>query len=331
MIHTPLNYRRQLPYECMANSLCASMEIEASEKLHLDVLFDAAKLDNEIRAFYRVNEGVALTKLLGIFFLQNQGVLDEKSGRRIFLKTYRRIRINQLPYRLPADSINISAHAFGKTIPRDGVVKITSIAKNKSHALVLVDYDKVKGYGILDSAEKSVYYLSPADLKNIFKTGYELKLLNEQSMVKMEMLKQGDTRWNNLKLGKTNYKIGRWGCTVTALCMLLSKFTLAYPTPDTAAKKWVFDGDGLITWRKCDFGEMKFIGRHKNYDPITIEKYANADDKGVIVEVDKYHWLAVNRWEKGMPILYDPLTGEELEGYRPRYRRISGFALFEKI
>jgi len=307
------------------------MEIEAKEKLGIVFDFDAEKLDNEMRKNMKLEEGRGITKLGAFWFLKDWGVYDELSERRIFLPTYKREFFHRLPDLIKKYSFNCSIYSSTKKFTGDQAV-VTKVNLEKSHSVVLVDYDREKGFGILCSTYAKVYYMKPEELKKVFKTAYSFRLLTENNMAKMERLKQGDTRWNNVKIGRTNMTLGRWGRCITSICMVISELDLAYPTPDIAARRWVFDTgehEGKIMWGKCDFGDVKWVGRFKNFDPLTIEKYANDKNKGVIVEVDNYHWLAVNRWEHGKPVLYDPLLGDELSDYTKRYKRITGHSLFE--
>lgn len=144
----------------------------------------------------------------------------------------------------------------------------------------------------------------------------------------MQLISQQDKRWANEKIGKTWLKIGRWGCTICSLCMLLSKVTVDYPNPDHAARTWSFTNQGLINWFKSDFAPFRFVKRYYYLDKRLLEIYANANNKGVILEVNRSHWVAVNRIEEGKIIINDPWLGDEVNVYS-RYKKITGMALFE--
>jgi hypothetical protein len=314
----------------VANSLCAAFEIELWEKSQIKTDFNAEDLDNELRKEFSKPEGSPTTKTQAIYYLQSKGIYDNISGSRVKLFNKGKLSFKQLKDFIELYVIVISIWYCKKNI-RDGIAFITDIDINKTHSVVIVGYDKEKGFEILDSNFKKTYFISEFQLNTIFKTAYILKVINKQTMPKMEILKQGDNRWNRFTIGKTKFTLGRWGCTITSLCMMLSKFTLAYPMPDAAAKQWKFDSSGRIIWKTTDFQFAKFIWRYAYNNVTAIEKYGNDPNKGVIVEVDNYHWCCVNRVVGGKPVLYDPLTGEELLDYRKRYKRITKTVCFDKI
>lgn len=142
---------------------------------------------------------------------------------------------------------------------------------------------------------------------------------------------QADPRWRSLKLGKTPFTIGRWGCTVTAICMIFSKFhKKSELTPDKGASLFSFDKEGRILWAKSNFG-MKWEWRGYGFDKAKIEEYTKDRYKAAIVEVDGYHWCAVWQWLPVVgPVLFDPIDGTVLWNWKKRYKEITGYSLFKK-
>jgi len=328
--HQPIKYRKQKESECVANSLCAALEIELWEKLKTKVDLNAEKFDDELRKEFSKPEGSPITKTQALKYIQQIGIYDGISKQRKEIFKFGKISFKQIDLFLVNYCVIVSIYSCKKNVRR-GQANISDVNINKAHSVVIVGHDSAKGFAVLDSNFSFIYWISEFQLRSIFKSAYILKVLYQQIMPKMEILKQGDGRWNRITLGKTKFTLGRWGCTITSLCMMLSKFTLAFPYPDGAAKQWKFDSSGRIIWGKSDFVYAKFIGRYTSYNPLSIEKYANDPSKGVVVEVDHYHWCCVNRWENGKPVLYDPLIGDELLDYKKRYKRITKFVLFDKV
>lgn len=145
----------------------------------------------------------------------------------------------------------------------------------------------------------------------------------------MQSLSQLDQRWGSLTLGQTPYTIARWGCTTTAICMVISKFVSDWPTPGVAAKKWSYTKEGLLIWGQSDFEDVKFIKRGYGYNYNEIAEYANSKDKGVIIEVNYNHWVAASRVDDKVYV-YDPLNFRGEEPLSNNYR-ITGYSLFEAV
>lgn len=148
----------------------------------------------------------------------------------------------------------------------------------------------------------------------------------------MISLCQLDRRWSDNYLGHSRATIGRWGCTTTSICMLISKFTSNYPLPNEAARKWKYiasgRGAGSLYW-SSNFEPLKFIKRGYWNNKSEISKYANSKKKGVLIAVNgDSHWLVVDEVKNGVVYVYDPINFNGLERLSPRYR-ISGYALFE--
>lgn len=147
----------------------------------------------------------------------------------------------------------------------------------------------------------------------------------------MELLSQLDSKWAHLPIGNTNYKIGRWGCTLTSLCMLLSKFhPEAFPLPPDAARRFTFNANAEIIWTLTNFDGMKFVHRGYGYDPAKAFELAAAKDKGLILQVNSSHWIAVAGVENGQIIVHDPIDGKRYVGVPAKYT-VTGYASFDKV
>ncbi len=148
----------------------------------------------------------------------------------------------------------------------------------------------------------------------------------------MKRLCQRDPLWNTVSIGESGLSLGRYGCTITAICMIHSKFfNKGSIMPFEAAKQWSFTKQGLIEWTKSVFPNMKFVHRGYTYDEKDISTYALQRSLGVIVEVDNSHWCAVWQWiPLAGPILFDPWDGTVLWNWKKKYKKITGYALFKK-
>jgi hypothetical protein len=147
----------------------------------------------------------------------------------------------------------------------------------------------------------------------------------------MQTLSQLDKRWAHKTIGNTQYLIGRWGCTITSMCMLISQFHNGLRiTPPEAAKKWAFTQDASIIWGQSNFEFMKFLKRGYGANHEEIAGAAESDHQGVILEVNRSHWIVVEGVENGNYVIHDPIDGTRHVGIPSKYY-ITGYALFEAV
>lgn len=146
----------------------------------------------------------------------------------------------------------------------------------------------------------------------------------------MEGISQLDPRWAHVTVGKTNATLGRIGCTTTALCDLSHKLDPnSTITPAQAAKAWSYTADALILWTATQFESLTFLKRNYMANWTEIEDYAKADDRGLIIEVNHSHWLAVRGIsDAGKIVVMDPIDGNVYEGLPSKYS-ITGYATFK--
>lgn len=145
------------------------------------------------------------------------------------------------------------------------------------------------------------------------------------------MLSQLDPKWAHKTIGRTHFTLGRWGCTITSLCMILDKMHPGIGLmPDEAALKWTFNNRAEIIWRASDFEQMKFLKRGYGGGVDGVFEHMNSEDYGVILEVNHSHWVAVSRLVDGQIEIHDPLLGDIYLGIPQQYA-VSGYALFEKV
>lgn len=111
-------------------------------------------------------------------------------------------------------------------------------------------------------------------------------------MKNVQPLSQRDPRWANIKIGQTNLTLGRFGCTITCLAMLMDR------TPDVLARSLRYTSDGKVFW-SSDFSPIKFEFRdYIRNDGKIIECLANPH-RAAILEVDNgSHWV--------LPLIFFP-------------------------
>lgn len=146
----------------------------------------------------------------------------------------------------------------------------------------------------------------------------------------MVILSQRDPRWASETLGKTNFTIGRWGCTITSISMYLSWLN-KWKTPGELAKLFLFTKDGLLIWASLPKAGIKLVRRFYAYDKALIDGGLKHKSAGVLLQVENYHWvLAVGKTWTGDYKIADPWTGTVI-ALKSRYRYISGGAIIDVV
>lgn len=129
-------------------------------------------------------------------------------------------------------------------------------------------------------------------------------------------LSQLDKRWAREKIGKTNLTIGRYGCTLTGLTMLLNYVMSANMTVNEVNLALTnvggFNANGLIIWSRIRlaFPSVKWTWRGYNYDNWKVAQYVYFKRLPVLVEVNLpavgKHWVLFIRNRK----MVDPIDGK---------------------
>lgn len=147
----------------------------------------------------------------------------------------------------------------------------------------------------------------------------------------MTIFSQQDSRWANVKMGGSNYTIGRWGCLLTDLTNLRNFIFGSAMRPDQADDKLSFTKDGLLIWGSLSGIGLKLVERVYKNDYNKILSVYKSSDKYAILQVNNNHWV----WVIGRYIPYfgwkigDPWTGTSC--YTNKYRNnITGFAVISK-
>lgn len=144
----------------------------------------------------------------------------------------------------------------------------------------------------------------------------------------MRALSQLDPAWASKNIGNTSLQIGRWGCTITSICMIRSKFYGEEYLPDQAAKDFTFTNDARILWTQSNYSGLKFFRRGYGFDKQAIKEAAQSGSWAVILEVNRSHWVAVEKVEDGKISIIDPLHAVRYDDVTTKYT-VTGFALFQ--
>ncbi len=139
-------------------------------------------------------------------------------------------------------------------------------------------------------------------------------------MFKTQNLYQNDEKWQNVKLGNSSITIGKWGCLLTSVTMMLNGIG-HNETPETVNEKMKrvggFDGPLFIpsflpyVWANCGWRAMQDC---KSYPaPIADIDAALAAGKPVILQVDwskevdvQTHFVLVKEKKGDDYVIYDP-------------------------
>jgi hypothetical protein len=139
-------------------------------------------------------------------------------------------------------------------------------------------------------------------------------------MFKTQNLYQNDEKWQNVKLGNSSITIGKWGCLLTSVTMMLNGIGHK-ETPETVNEKMRrvggFDGPLFIPsylpyiWANCGWRDMQDC---KNYPaPIADIDAALQQGKPVILQVDwsketdvQTHFVLVKEKKGNDYVIYDP-------------------------
>lgn len=145
----------------------------------------------------------------------------------------------------------------------------------------------------------------------------------------MQILSQRDPRWASKFLGKSKSTVGRYGCTITSISMLLDYFK-KYKNPGFLADNLVFTKEGLIIWGSLPTVGFQLEKRFYGNDTTLIDAALKHPNKGVIIQVENYHWvLGLGKSIFGGYRIADPWFGD-ISTTR-RYKSITGGAVIKNI
>lgn len=325
---------------CVGQALMGNMREQVQQVYGVDVDFDILKI------FDQVDNGGNPNMLRVIKFLRAamQGFMAT-DGSIVKITGYKSLNF-------AADDICESLQTYGPAIMTVKMYNEMNLSPNGSlifpkptndtlrdstHEMQIIGFDRIKKlYKIQNSyAEKNnIKYISFDALHEILVDAYAIlgiRLFPKINQVNMiTPLSQRDSRWANVKIGKSNVTVGEKGCTITSICMALEKLRGYAANPGDAAYFWKFTADGKIIWNDSHFEGAKFIWRGYDADWSKISEFVMDENKAAIVAVNNStHWLFVEGFTDGTIEIIDPIDGQRYEGLPDKYK-ICGYALFEK-
>lgn len=147
----------------------------------------------------------------------------------------------------------------------------------------------------------------------------------------MIKLWQRDPLWANVKIGRSNLTISKYGCALTCVSMLSDYFGCFQRPDDIATKLDWFTPDGLILWTKLNFSKMAFVWRFYKLNTETVNAAVKDPNLGCILNVDNgSHWVCVLSKIPFLNIyrVFDPW--ENKVRLTSSYKNITGGAIFRK-
>jgi hypothetical protein len=125
-------------------------------------------------------------------------------------------------------------------------------------------------------------------------------------------LSQVDNRWKNVRIGRTNNTIGRYGCLITSICMLMGRLRGEPANPADGARYWKFNKKGEMLWSSTEFRGIDYMGKGKfslqNCKDWTTNK------KGCVIKVVNKkipeHFAVCNKVVGDRIQIIDPIDGK---------------------
>lgn len=149
----------------------------------------------------------------------------------------------------------------------------------------------------------------------------------------MQILSQRDLRWAGKKLGRSEFTVGRFGCTTSAISMGHSFFfPKTFLTPAQIAIQDIYTIKGLIIWDRIKLPGMRFSGRMYHRDDAAILAALKDPNRFVILQVNNgAHWVLACRptiFGKSYRVA-DPWDATYCDVIA-RYKNITGCAFFTR-
>ena len=155
----------------------------------------------------------------------------------------------------------------------------------------------------------------------------------------MIYLKQSDSHWASITLGKSKSSLASYGCTVTSISMILDYFK-CYIDPGKLAKLLSFDESGSLLWNSVtEKTGIKFLWRYYAYDETVALEASKNPLKAIILRVwyTSKNGIKTPHWVVGIRkipftktwVIVDPISGG-LSTTLKYGNVISGMATFAK-
>lgn len=140
-------------------------------------------------------------------------------------------------------------------------------------------------------------------------TLYELIETPEPESTGFVLYSQNDPRWKSIKMGISNYNLGRWGCTTSCVATLGSWFGDTLTPKDYALSKKLYTSGGLIIWKQIEkiSKKIKFKWRYYSFNEKVIDESLINPNTAVLLNVDRgYHWVSALKKVNGGYLCSDP-------------------------
>jgi len=82
----------------------------------------------------------------------------------------------------------------------------------------------------------------------------------DNKLKKITPLKQTNPKWSRIKMGKSNYTLGAYGCLTICICMAMERLRGYAANPIDAAKNWNYSKDGYLSWN-TKFKGIEYNGK----------------------------------------------------------------------
>ena len=144
---------------------------------------------------------------------------------------------------------------------------------------------------------------------------------------------QQDPKWKDEGIGDTPYKIGAYGCLISAISSL-GYWACDDKNPSWCSDNFSFTSNGSLYWDSVTDADinMDFVYRYYGDDPVKIKEILESELNTVVIEVPAFgarHWLAGLSYSstKGY-LVYDPWMDDTIY-LLDRYPYVSGYAEFK--
>lgn len=190
------------------------------------------------------------------------------------------------------------------------------------HRMLVLEHDPVEGVILFantsgrNKVQKMDFALFYYSLRKY------MKMNIENGFTEITPLSQADKRWAKARIGKTASTIGRYGCLITSICMLMERLRGEPANPADGAKYWKFNKKGELSWTTTEFRGIDYMGKGK----FSLEncKAWTSNKKGCAIKVVNKkipeHFVACDRVLGDRIQIIDPLDGKvkwlDESGYR---------------
>lgn len=147
------------------------------------------------------------------------------------------------------------------------------------------------------------------------------------------MFSQQDQRWANMKLGNTQYTMGRWGCLTTVITMGYNWLMGTSITPAWMVAKLKYNLRGKLIWDLPGMKITKRIAKSKTIPRAEIDNAYKDPDAINALEINNgVHFVwQIGKWWPGLGYqIVDPINGKKT--FTNKYNnKVTGLRVIKKI